>query len=78
MRDYNSQRRRDAFTNIKVPQIHSMDSEDEFDKLFNNTAKVANKGFKVIIAMWILGAVVGLALTITIIWAIVEVVQHFT
>ena len=43
----------------------------DFDKNFNRVAKG-------VVGLWIVGSLVSLALTIAVIWAIVQLVAHFT
>ena len=45
--------------------------EDDFDKTFNRMTKG-------IVAVWVVAALCSLALTVAIIWGIVEVVQALT
>lgn len=50
----------------------------ERDNGFDNFDKQFERAQKAVIGLWVFGALVSLALTGVIIWAIVMLVQHFT
>lgn len=50
------------------------DFDSQFDAMFNRIQKNSGKAVGVVIALWVLGVILSLALTGVVIWAIIYVV----
>ena len=51
---------------------------NDFDSDFDNFDKALKRGFAAMLVWWVVCAVLGIALTVTLIWGVIQVVQALT